>query len=990
MGIGSKEKVNDSVKDDKQFLDKEKDNNKFNEISKRDEINDSKDDKRKNYDKDNKLIQETQEEKKASKWGKIDWNKDTSEERKASKWDRIDWNKENSEEKKESKWDKIDWNKDISDERNESNSNNEYSENEKIEGYINDNLKDNMMFGEGDDKKIKGLKDFDEDFEAKEKDEVFLEEKKDNLENKYVGENCVEEFKKETNEEGVEVDLLKGKKQKLEERENDLDNLNDLRKNKEEMEIEDEKFKFNERDNKLTDFEENHDNEQDYRELKTPKYYNLMDEKVQEKFRDYYKNTGKYPNWGSKIKKDFWKSIDYEKKYLKKELATNKLLDNYEKKFIKHQILSLDQILLKCKSIDGKHEILEVIIDKLDNTDLSHQKISALLNNYGVNVSRNTIKNISISRLEEKLFLRIKKEYKWNFLDVDKKGQTLVYEKKLEKAAKYLNDEILTDGFRRKNSLGPLQTPKQSLLKKEHCDFISALYHRKISLNDVLKKAGYRINMERNKWTFLEYDENGILLSYERQVQRAGEYLKSNILTKDYKIAYNLEMNKAPTVEILSKAYSDYFSALHIRKISYNDVIESAGLIVNYQIGKWKFLDFDDKGNLLSHIEQLQKATEYLTNKVLTETFKDVNNLAESQAPTVEMLQKDHLDYVGAIKKRHLSYNDILEKAGLNPNCEFGKWGFLDYNENRIQLSYSEQVEGASNYLKSKILTPDYITRNKLGIKETPSVSMLRNEHGDFCSAIIRRKIFYNDIIEKAGYQPHDIQDSLEIGRNIHIIKERILLEHTRYNNCKSFYEPFPSINTKKTQLENLYGNYKLNHCDNGIILDDNFRNLSKEIKNLCNERKDIKMVNIDYYLGNSEQKSREKCLKGYQGKGKMVILVPTHANKPQPLPKNIPYSKNVKILDPLSFADFIGYNGKLRQEFINCVELAKNATWDDDSREKLKKLANHSKGIIKKYYNFGQKELEEYIKSTPNLSMNLLKYIPDNSVLDKWIYKKK
>ena len=903
MRIGSKEKVNDSVKDDNEFLNKEK--KKLNEISKRDEINDSKDDKLKNNDKDNKLIQETHEE------------------------------------KKESKWDKIDWNKNISDERNESSSNNEYSDNKKIEGYIYEILEDNEMFNKDNDEK------------------------------------------------GVEEDFLKGKKQKLEERKNDSDNLNDVRKNKENMEIKDQRSKFNERDNKLIDFEENHNNRQDYRELKTPKYYNLMDDKVQEKFRAYYKNTGKYPNWGSKIKKDFWKSINYEKKSLKKELATNKILNNNEKKSIKQQILSINQILLKCKSIDEKHEILEIIINKLDNKELSHQKISELLNTYGINVSRNTIKNISISRLDEKPVLRTKKGYKWNFLDVDKKGQTLVYEKKVEKAAKYLNVEILTDEFRRKNSLGSLQAPKQSLLKKEHYDFISALYHRKISLNDVLKRAGYRINMERNKWTFLEFDENGILLSYETQVQKAGEYLKNNILTKDYKIANNLGLNEAPTVKVLSKEYSDYFSALHIRKISYNDVIESAGLNVNYQIGKWKFLDYDDKGNLLSHIEQLQKAAEYLTKNILTETFKDVNNLAERQGPTIEMLQKDHLDYVGAFKKRNLSYNDILEKAALNPNCEFGKWDFLDYNENRIQLSYNEQVEGASNYLKSKILTPDYMTQNKLGIKEAPSVSMLRNKHGDFCAAIIKRKIYYNDIVEKAGYQPHDIQDSLEIGRNIHIIKERIFLEHTRYNNCKSFYEPFPSIKTRKSQLENLYRKYRLNHCDNGIILDDNFKNLSKEIKNLCNERKNIKMVNIDYYLGNSEQKSREKCLKGYQGKGKILILVPTHANNPQSPPKNIPYSKNVKILDPLSFADFIGYNGELRQEFINCVELAKKATWNDDTREKLKKLANQSKEIIKKYYNFGQKELEEYIKSTPNLSMVLLKYIPDNSVIDKWIYKK-
>jgi len=306
MGIGSKEKINDSVKEDKQFLDKEKDKKEFNEISKRGETNDSKDDKRKSYDNDNTLIQEIQEERKESKWGKIDWNKD------------------------------------ISDEKKESKSNSEHSGNKKIEGYINDNLKDTMIFVEVGDKKIKGLKDFNKDFEAKEIEEVFLEEKKDKLENKYVGEKCFDEFKKETDEEGVEVDLLTGKKQKLEERENDLGNLNDVRVNKEKVDI---KNEINEKN-----------------------YENLLNNDLHKNFKEPFNETNRYANWGTKIRKDFINKIDNE--------INNKSIKTTERDLLKQIKQMCDDI--KVENIDIKIEI----------DDRNHEK---LLKEYNIYLVVNTI-----------------------------------------------------------------------------------------------------------------------------------------------------------------------------------------------------------------------------------------------------------------------------------------------------------------------------------------------------------------------------------------------------------------------------------------------------------------------------------------------------------------------------------------------------------------------------------------------------------------------
>ncbi|MHA2181019.1 MAG: hypothetical protein ACXAAH_06315, partial [Promethearchaeota archaeon] len=70
MGKNITEKVKVSIKDDKKVLDKEKKKKEFNEISKIDKKNNTKDDYLRNSDNDNKIIKRTQEEKKESKWSK--------------------------------------------------------------------------------------------------------------------------------------------------------------------------------------------------------------------------------------------------------------------------------------------------------------------------------------------------------------------------------------------------------------------------------------------------------------------------------------------------------------------------------------------------------------------------------------------------------------------------------------------------------------------------------------------------------------------------------------------------------------------------------------------------------------------------------------------------------------------------------------------------------------------------------------------------------
>ena len=86
--MGNNDRMKESIKDNKEVLDSESNEEEIKEISKVD----SKDLKLKESDM---ISQGISEEKTESKWKKIDWSKNTSEEKKENtKWGNIDWNKD--------------------------------------------------------------------------------------------------------------------------------------------------------------------------------------------------------------------------------------------------------------------------------------------------------------------------------------------------------------------------------------------------------------------------------------------------------------------------------------------------------------------------------------------------------------------------------------------------------------------------------------------------------------------------------------------------------------------------------------------------------------------------------------------------------------------------------------------------------------------------------------------------------------------------------
>lgn len=123
-----------------------------------------------------------------------------------------------------------------------------------------------------------------------------------------------------------------------------------------------------------------------------PIYYkNLLDSKLQNIFKQYTIEMKKFPNRGLFITKPFMRWIDQNKD------LTNKAF-----------------LLKKCTEINKDHEITEYIIDKINNSKLSQNKIAESIKDFGLNISWDMVNKISTINVfngekdaHDKRFLRI-------------------------------------------------------------------------------------------------------------------------------------------------------------------------------------------------------------------------------------------------------------------------------------------------------------------------------------------------------------------------------------------------------------------------------------------------------------------------------------------------------------------------------------------------------------------------------------------------------
>lgn len=217
------------------------------------------------------------------------------------------------------------------------------------------------------------------------------------------------------------------------------------------------------------------------------------------------------------------------------------------------------------------------------------------------------------------------------------------------------------------------------------------------------------------------------------------------------------------------------------------------------------------------------------------------------------------------------------------------------------------------------------------------------DNHQDFLDALRAKepKVSFNYFIEYAGFVPKSHQTLSAIGQDFHWNAEKIFMVHTRDHDCKSFYE----VNE---------------NGDNTILVDDNFKELSTNAHFFSHIRPDIKIINVDYYLGASREHAERHSNRGYQKEDKALFLVSVKASDPQSVDYNTPHHKNIFILDTENFAQFIGYQGDIKNEFTEAVDLAKKAIYDENAREILREKAIESIDFIKNHLDNSTKEFKK------------------------------
>lgn len=535
--------------------------------------------------------------------------------------------------------------------------------------------------------------------------------------------------------------------------------------------------------------------------------------------------------------------------------------------------------------------------------------------------------------------------YEYFSMNYDENLNPLNREQKLQKAITVYSQKILPNLQNIPEIKEKLEKGKsvsyRDLEQHGYGNFYEALRRNgiKIGWNEFKQEAGYKVNIDHEKYKFLNYDQNGNRITPEVKLTIALDHYKNIILPDMMKIPevkQKIESGNPPALHDLIKyGHPGFIAPLSQKepKIQYNTLIEVAGFNPNVDHDKYRFLNYNEQGTPRLYEQKMEIAKEFLNNTIIPKLIeKDL--IKPGETPGVRELVRGKFSGFFpslAFNGEKVDYNDLVKAVGLKPNITHGRWDFIKYDHNGNILSKNEKLANATEYF-NKVIYPDLVQKSIVRQGGSPtSLDLQNSNHLDFLSALRGKdpKVSFNRFIEYAGYTPHDFNVLSPVGNNFHWTAERIFLEHTRSQNCTSFYE--------------VKGN-----GDNSIIVDENFKKLSNSADLFSQLRPDIKVVNFDYFLGNTEKNKADHSQRDYQSEGVALCLIPLTANKPQMLEINVPYSRNVFILNPKGFAALIGYKGEAYKKFIESVELAKKSIYDEDSREILSEMKVEAYTAIK------------------------------------------
>ncbi len=528
---------------------------------------------------------------------------------------------------------------------------------------------------------------------------------------------------------------------------------------------------------------------------------------------------------------------------------------------------------------------------------------------------------------------------KYRFLNYDDNGNPLTRNEKMKIAVNYFVSEILPEIIKDpviKEKINQGKAPTVIDIQESHQGFNDPLTKRghRISHNELMRELGFITNVDHDKYRAINYKKNGEFLTRKEKLTKAREFFLKKIIPALIRKKI-IAPGETPSEEDISKGgFSGFYPNLSFKgeQITYNEFLTEINMELNLEQGKWNFMKYDLKGNLLSLEMKVEKCAEYLIKEIYPDLLKK-KILNDGETPTTfDFIDGGHYDFLTAFQQKEPQgrIQDLLITAGfeLKSPQDHDKWKFF-YDDKGNSFGIKKQYELAVKYFKKEIVE-NFQKKGLLSKERAPDLEMLKKYgHYDFYKAIYRRNLSYFKIIEESGLNPNFRDRLAAIGNNFHWIAEKIFLINAKNNDCTAFYE------VKK-------------NSDNSILVNLNFQNLSALADIFSALKPDVKIINFDYYLSDNYSSALNHATRGYQGKKRALILVPVHAKKSRAFMADDIDDYNVTIMDPLRFTQFIGYDDELKDEFIESVQLAKSAIYNDKAFNELHKRAIASRVYIK------------------------------------------
>ena len=517
------------------------------------------------------------------------------------------------------------------------------------------------------------------------------------------------------------------------------------------------------------------------------------------------------------------------------------------------------------------------------------------------------------------------------------------------------------------------------------------------SLINVKDKSDYINRMLENARKLHEDIRKDIIQKKKENNEIIDEgYILTNIELKKYKYktVYNSFKFRGISIKNGRLIISDKDLQKKSQDLDLNTLKLKDPIMWNEIIGSIKYLNtLTDVKNKEAYNERKLKISVIVLKEIIDDIKQQKKVKGEYKLNPNDLIKYGYESFTTALTERGVFFEDVVKETGI-PLEKIIK---LYKSGERIPWKY---YIGSNKHLNSLINTKNKEIYKKKMLENSAKIYeqildeinqqnkidgdfFLRSEELEdfgyyqmFRDALRNLAISVNDIRKYLDHPKIEYGYSGRIGTKIHEFLEKKFNFIMRNKNCLSFSEVKPNI---KSDVEE----YMNTRIDNLLIIDENCKKISNKLSRFLNSHPKIRIINIDYFMTNSDYYIRKHCLRGYQNPNRLLILIPLYSKSIQIPPLNIPYGNNVKILGIHSFTDLFGYSDEDKLKVIQNIKLAKDAIWKDNRELILEKLDNSIENMRNTQILYSQKEFNEYV--TKN---NLDEFLFTEGPLDKYVKK--